>query len=383
MTEKLYYSDSHLREFDALVLSCAEEKDRWAVTLDRTAFFPEGGGQSGDIGVLGEAQVLDTREKDGVIVHFCDRPLMEGSAVHGVLDWETRFTRMQCHSGEHIVSGLAHSLWGCENVGFHMAPAAVTLDFDRELSAAQLAELEKKANAVVWDDRPIRCSFPDAEVLAAMTYRQKKALSGDIRIVEVEGVDRCACCAPHVSRTGEIGLIRFADAMRHRGGIRITMQAGAMAYTTAVSHGESISALSRLFSAPRDALLPAAERLFADLESVKGRCAALERQYVLRRAADVSVSDGNLCLLEAEGMSSAAMRELCEALMDKCSGMAGVFSGSDAGGYKYVIGSRHIDLRRTARDINAAIGGRGGGSREMIQGSAAASAEVICAFFGG
>ena len=200
--EKLYYLDSHIRRFTATVLECRAAGKEWEVALDRTAFFPEGGGQKSDAGVLGGVRVLETREREGVVWHRCDAPLGVGETVEGEIDWETRFSRMQLHSGEHIVSGIAYSLWGCENVGFHMSEDSATLDFDKELSMEQVAELERRANEAVWADLPYRAWFPSPEELAAMEYRSKKELKGEVRIVEVEGVDRCACCAPHMYRTG-------------------------------------------------------------------------------------------------------------------------------------------------------------------------------------
>lgn len=227
MTEKLFYADAHMRKFTARVLSCEERGGRFAVTLDRTAFFPEGGGQGGDTGALGGVRVTDTREEKGEIVHFCDAPLVPGTEVTGELDGETRFARMQIHSAEHLVSGHAHTLWGCENIGFHMDEYGATIDFDREIDAEQLLRLERLANEDVWKNLPINILWPTEEELAAMPFRQKKALAMPVRIVEVPGVDLCACCAPHVSFTGEIGLIRLKDRMRHRGGVRFTMLAGA------------------------------------------------------------------------------------------------------------------------------------------------------------
>ena len=230
MTEKLFYADAHMRKFAARVLSCEERGGRFAVTLDRTAFFPEGGGQGGDTGALGGVRVTDTREEKGEIVHFCDAPLVPGTEVTGELDGETRFARMQIHSAEHLVSGHAHTLWGCENIGFHMDEHGATIDFDREIDAEQLLRLERLANEDVWKNLPINILWPTEEELAAMPFRQKKALAMPVRIVEVPGVDLCACCAPHVSFTGEIGLIRLKDRMRHRGGVRFTMLAGRAAY---------------------------------------------------------------------------------------------------------------------------------------------------------
>ena len=175
MTEKLFYADAHMRKFTARVLSCEERGGRFAVTLDRTAFFPEGGGQGGDTGALGGVRVTDTREEKGEIVHFCDAPLVPGTEVTGELDGETRFARMQIHSAEHLVSGHAHTLWGCENIGFHMDEHGATIDFDREIDAEQLLRLERLANEDVWKNLPINILWPAEEELSAMPFRQKGA----------------------------------------------------------------------------------------------------------------------------------------------------------------------------------------------------------------
>lgn len=382
MTEKLYWTDSHLRSFEARVLSCTEEKGRWAVILDRTAFFPEGGGQSADTGTLNGVRVEDTRERGEAVVHYCAAPLTEGSLVRGELDWDERFPRMQFHSGEHIVSGLAHQKWGCSNVGFHMNPAFVTLDFDRELTAEQLSELEEAANAAIWANLPVRILFPTREELAALDYRSKKELAGQVRLAEFPGVDLCACCAPHVNFTGEIGMIRLVDSMRHRGGIRVTMLAGKAAWQDAVRRSAAVESVSRLLSVPKDSVVSGVERLARELEDCKGRLRQAEFQRLRRRAEELEATEGNLCLFEEPGADMNALRELVNAAVEKCGGMAAAFTGSDESGWKYIIGSKSVDLRAGAKAINAAIGGRGGGSSEMIQGSAAAKAADIRSFFG-
>ena len=383
MTERLYYENSHTVSFDAAITSCTEEKGRWVVTLEKSAFFPEGGGQKGDRGTLGGVPVLDTRERGGEIEHICAAPLAPGTTVHGVIDWALRFSRMQSHSGEHIVSGLAHSLWGCENVGFHMAEDTVTLDFDRELTAEQVSELERRANEAVWADLPVRSFFPDAETLASLPFRQKKELTGAVRIVEIEGIDRCACCAPHVFRAGEIGLIRLVDAMRHRGGVRLTMLAGKNAYAFTTAQGRDCDALSRLFSAPRTALVPAAERVLAEQEQLKSALAQAEREAMLRLAAETLETEGNLLRFESPSRSGAALRLLSDALADKCGGFAAVFAGKDGEGYRYALTSRHADLRMLVREMNSALSGRGGGSRELVQGTVSCSRAAIEAWMEG
>lgn len=381
MTEKLFYADAHMRKFTARVLSCEERGKLYAVTLDRTAFFPEGGGQGGDIGTLGGVQVTDTREENGEIVHFCASPLTLCAEVTGEIDWETRFARMQIHSAEHLVSGHAHSLWGCENIGFHMDEHGATIDFDRELDAAQLAQLERLANEAVWQNLPINILWPTEEELAALLFRQKKALAMPVRIVELPGVDRCACCAPHVSFTGEIGLIRLKDRMRHRGGVRFTMLAGRTAYEDAALCAAETDALSHLFSAPQNALCTAAERVLGELEAEKYQRAAAERRYVEARLAALAPCEGNRLFFE-NGLSSAALRALAEGGKTRCTGVCAALCAED-GGYRYVMASETTDLRAAAKGINAALFGRGGGAPGMIQGSLHASREQIEEYFYG
>lgn len=381
MAEKLFYADAHLRKFTARVLSCEESGRLFAVTLDRTAFFPEGGGQSGDIGTLGGARVTDTREERGEILHFCDAPLFPGAEVTGELDWETRFARMQIHSAEHLVSGHAHALWGCGNVGFHMDEHGATIDFDRELDAPQLMRLERLVNEDVWKNLPINILWPAEEELAAMPFRQKKELSMPVRIVEVPGVDLCACCAPHVSFTGEIGLVRLKDRMRHRGGVRFTMLAGRAAYEDAALCAAETESLSRLFSAPQNALCAAAERVLGELEEEKYARAAAERRYVEARLAAEKPYEGNLLFFE-DGLSPAALRALAEGGKTRCTGVCAALCAED-GGYRYVMASETTDLRAAARSINAALSGRGGGAPGMIQGNLHASRETVERYFYG
>ena len=382
MTEKLYYTDPLTTEFSAVVLSCARCENGWAAELDRTAFFPEGGGQAADTGRLGVVRVTDVREQGDRILHFCTEELPAGTTVTGSVDWEIRLGRMQIHSGEHIVSGLAHRTWGCENVGFHMTENAAVIDFDRELSPEQLSELEAEANRVVWEDLPIRTLFPTAEELREIHFRQKKELSGQIRLVEIPGVDLCACCAPHMPSTGRIGLIRLTDLMRHRGGVRFTLTAGRAAYARTVSLEVQAETVSRLLSVPKDAIGAGAERLLSDQEARKQETAALERRYVELLADRAGQSGGNIVHFEAGPLSSAAMRTLAEAFSGKCGGTAAVFV-PEGTGWRYVMASRTEDLRAAAKEINTALRGRGGGSPAMIQGSAGAARGEIEEYFHG
>lgn len=377
-TERLYYEDSHMQSFEAKVLSCTREKDRYAVIFDRTAFFPEGGGQLADTGLAGEAKVLDVQIKDGEIVHYTDRALTAGEKYHCSLDWEQRLRRMQSHSGEHIVSGLVHRLYGYDNVGFHMGEN-MTIDFNGELSWDELMKVEQLANEAVRKNVPLHCFFPDSEELKTLDYRSKLELTEDVRIVEIEGYDRCACCAPHVSRTGEIGIIKIQDFMRHRGGVRVNLICGMDALDDYRKKQDNAAAISSALSVKRDETAAAVERLLAERQQYKDRIAELSGACAELLSEAFPPDSRNICAFDRV-LDEVALRELTNKLMDKCSGIAAVFSGSDREGYKYIIGSKNINLRAAARDINSAINGRGGGSPEMIQGRASASEAEIRSF---
>lgn len=379
MTEKLYYIDSHLWQFEAAVTGCEETKGGFAVTLDRTAFFPEGGGQLADTGSIGPARVLDVHEKEGRILHYTDRALPVGERFACAVDAEQRLRRMQNHSGEHIVSGLVYREHGFDNVGFHMGPDCMTMDYSGELSWEELMRIERLANEAVRADLPLKIWFPPEEELASLFYRSKLELTENVRIVEIPGIDRCACCAPHVERTGEVGLIKILTAERHRGGVRITALCGMDAYGLAARQQESVTAISGLLSVPRDAIVPGVERLLEMQTAQKERIAALSLELARLRAESAEKTEGNLVLFDSV-LDEVAQRELVNLLMEKCA-VAAVFSGSDGEGWRYVIGSKAADLRKNSRAINAGIQGRGGGSPRMIQGRAAADSDSIRAFF--
>ena len=379
MTEKLYYLDSHLFSFDAEVLEVKKTPRGFETRLDRTAFFPEGGGQQADTGRIGAVRVLDVHERDGEIWHLCESAPEPGRADCAV-DGEKRLRRMQNHSGEHVFSGLVHRRFALDNVGFHMSEGFMTIDFNAELDWEALSEIEREANLVVRANLPVRTWYPSPEELASLEYRSKKELSGAVRIVEIEGVDRCACCAPHVNVTGEIGLIKLLTAERHRGGVRLTLVCGMDALDDYRRRQDSVAAISAALSAKRDEVAGAVERLLEAEAKLKERASRLGMAYAALRAAGVAPTEGHICLFD-EALSEAAARELVNRLAEKTGGAAALFLDDGAGGWRYIIGSRHVDLRAAAREINAAIDGRGGGKSEMIQGSASASAAEIEAFF--
>ena len=376
MTEKLYYKDSHCLAFDAVVIDCCEEKKGYSVVLDRTAFFPEGGGQLADTGTLGGVRVTDVHERGGDIRHYTDAPLTVGECVHGELDREQRLRRMQNHSGEHILSGLVHNAYGYDNVGFHMGAECMIIDFSGELSWEQLMELETKANEVVRQNLKLHIWFPNETELHALEYRSKLELTENVRIVEIPGVDRCACCAPHVERTGEVGVIKILDSQRHRGGQRVSVICGLDALEDYRARQDSVTEISRALSAKRGEVTAAVQRVLNEQQSMKERCDALSLALIRYMADAERERNGNIVLF-SEVLGEIAQRELVNLLMPKAGGFAAVFTGSDKDGWRYVIGSLRVDLRAGARTINAAINGRGGGTPQMIQGSARAVREKI------
>lgn len=375
-TEKLYYIDSHLFDFEATVLDCRETEEGWALILDKTAFFPEGGGQPADTGSIGTVPVRDVQERGGEILHFCGEALPVGVHLPCRVEREQRLVRMQNHSGEHIISGLAHRLYGCENVGFHMGEDCMTIDFDRELDWQQLTEIETLANRAVRDNLPVLCSFSEGEALKSLEYRSKLELTENVRIVEIPGIDRCACCAPHVACTGEIGLIKILDAERHRGGVRLSLCCGMLALNDYRVKQENIAAISQALSAKRHETAGAVARLLTEQQKAKERIAALSMELARLKAEACPATEGNLCVFD-DVLDEVALRELVNLLMEKCGGIAAAFSGNDETGYRYIMGSRRVDLRRCAKEINRLIDGRGGGKPQMIQGSAAAGASRI------
>lgn len=379
MTEKLYYSDGHLSRFTARVTSCEKEDGTWAVKLDRSAFFPGGGGQEADEGVLSDMKLLGLREEGEDIVHLTPAPLEPGALVEGRIDWPLRFSRMQGHSGEHILSGTVHRLFGYDNVGFHMGEEAITIDFSGELSREDLSRAELEANRAIWRDVPVRTLLPTPGELAAMDYRSKKELTGQVRIVEIEGVDLCACCAPHVSHSGEVGLLKIIDSMRHRGGTRLTLLCGEAALLDYEALHENNAAVSAALSAKRLESGGAIARVMAEQEERRAELTKLKRELLQLKAAALRPTEGSICIFESD-IDMITLRELVNAGSELAGKVCAGFAGTD-GDYKYIIGSRTVPLRARAKEINAAIDGRGGGSDAMIQGTSRARREDIERYF--
>ena len=381
VTEKLYDKDSELFCFEAVVLSCeAREKGGYAVVLDRTAFFPESGGQYADRGTLDGVTVTDVRIKDECNTHLVEQPLAVGATVRGEIDAELRLAKMQCHTGEHIISGLAHKRYGYENVGFHLGNGEMTMDLDGELSPEQIVALEREANEVVWKNAVVRAEYPDAETLRTLEYRSKLDLTSGVRIVTVEGVDACACCAPHVKSTGEIGVIKIVDAIRYKGGMRLWVLCGRWALEDYKSKHDNILTITRRHSVKPWQVVEVTDKQNDELLSARAALSAARRELAeVKISAATPDGQGNLLFFEGE-MDANVQRGMADGGADRCAGVCGVFCETE-NGYRYVCVSRSLALRELGKRLSASCNGRGGGTDAIIQGTLGATREQIEAFF--
>ncbi len=376
-TEKLYYADPYLKEMDATVLSCREVKGGYAVTLDRTVFYPTGGGQPFDTGILGGAKVLDVVDLEGTVVHTCDRPLEVGSAVHGQIDWDRRFMLMQHHSGEQLVSGIVHSRFGYDNVGFHMGSEVITIDFSGELDYPTLMEIEAAANEAIYRNIPCHIFYPDRETLKTLSYRSKKEIEGRVRLVQFAEVDLCACCGLHVAHSGEIGLIKLLSTTKFHNGSRVELLCGKKALQWLNTVNEQNRRISALLSAKPDKTADYVRRQGEELTQSKARCVLLENQLFALKAE--ALKEQASPLLFEEGLSPDSTRRLCDAILQGVTGICAVFSKKEEG-YAYAIGSKDTDLRPFVKELNAALQGRGGGKPNFVQGSVMAAEGEIRSF---
>ncbi|MGN1148209.1 MAG: alanyl-tRNA editing protein [Lachnospiraceae bacterium] len=385
MTEKIYDADTHALAFTATVLSCRKEETtgHYAVILDRTAFFPEEGGQGPDKGTLNDQPILHVSiDKENTITHILPCPFPEGSRVTGYVDWAQRFDYMQQHTGEHILSGLVHRHFGYNNVGFHLGTEATTLDFDGPLSLEDIRKMEELANQAVIADIPVNISFPSKEELANLHYRSKIELAGSVRIVEIPGIDVCACCAPHVEHTGQIGLIKVVDLMSHRGGVRVTILCGNRALSDYTKKQDTVSALSAQLSAKPELLTDAVIRLQEESAKRQERINELQAKLLdCRLAALPSPSEKVHALLFEEPMDTKAIRNAVNKLSTVYPGYSAIFTGNDTEGYQFILGSEKADCNQAAKLLRERLQAKCGGSALMIQGSVNSTKEQLTALF--
>lgn len=381
-TRRLFDEDAYINEFEGNVISCERlDNGRYSVVLDKTAFFPEGGGQPSDVGTLrgvSDVKVLEVQEKDGVIFHITNEPVEIG-AVTGVIDWELRYERMRGHSGEHLLSGFAHRLFGCTNVGFHLNDEAITVDFDKQLSAEQLHMIERSVNDVIAENVSIKAFYPDPKELVGLEYRSKLELTENVRIVEIgeDGkFDRCACCAPHVAATAEIGMLIVTDSINYKGGTRLTMVCGKNAYRTSRMAVTNVREVCGLLSAKFGEASQAVADFIHRNEDEKIRYSKLCGSYIDLRISQMTGTEDNIILFEPQ-LDRNALRRLVDKAADLCTGCCAGFIGSDETGWTYIIISRTRDLKAELKSLNEKMNGRGGGSPQMIQGTAHAPRSVL------
>lgn len=379
-TKKLYDSDAYAIEFDATVLSCeevqTEEQMMYEVILDQTLFFPEEGGQSPDKGTIKQISVIDVQIKNDVITHTLEAPLEVGVEVHGCIDWKHRFNNMQQHSGEHIFSGLVNKKFGYDNVGFHLSDQVVTMDFNGVLTAEEVADIEYTANEVIIRNLPVQVTFPSKEELSDLNYRSKIEIDGQVRIVTIEGVDVCACCAPHVRRTGEIGMLKILNMQNYKGGVRISILCGYRALEEYRKKTEILSELTTFLSANQDSLIEAVDKLKNVNQTLKVEVSVAKRECMDAKLKGIPKDQVNVFLFE-NNMDAQVMRNAVNQLVTEHVGICGIFAGDDEEGYRYIIGSCTEDARTIATILREKLGAKGGGSAAMVQGSVVAKKEMI------
>ena len=397
-TYKLYDTDSHLTHCLATVLGCDYDRSHsaYAVILDRTVFFPEGGGQFADLGYITEqevsaracneacseapvrAAVLDVQISENLIMHYIDKPLTVGAKVTCEIDFARRFDFMQQHSAEHILSGLVYRNLGYHNVGFHLGLTETTLDFDGPLTSEQLVWLEEAANKAIWQNIAFEITFPDSDTLATLDYRSKKELSGEVRIVTLPGYDMCACCAPHVHHTGEIGLVKIIGAMAHRGGMRLTILCGNRALRDYQTKQTSVEQISALLSAKQPEVAAAVVRTKEDQQALIYRINDLQKMVLEAELRSLPAPDTteDVFLFQKE-LDTKAIRNAVNDLCIRYTGYCGIFVGTDETGYSFVLGSATKDCRKAAALLREAFCAKGGGSEKMVQGSVRATEKLI------
>lgn len=386
--EKLYYRIPYVKVFDAVVTGCTEGKLKtgnsaysgltavYEVTLDQTGFYPEGGGQPSDTGILGGRRVLEVHEKQGEILHYMDGPLEVGSQVRGEIDWDRRYSNMQQHTGEHLLSGLIHHHYGYDNVGFHMGEHEVTVDFNGPLTMEQLLEVEQEANRLIYENLPVNQLYPAEEELHRIDYRSKKELTGQVRIVEIPGGDTCACCGTHVERTGEIGLIKVLGMINYKGGVRLTMLCGGRALKDYEKKQNQVTGISNLLSAKPDAIVDAVERIKRENADKDYQIAQLYQRLFQEKANQLPSKDDFLYLFE-EGLTPVLLRNYCTMLYEQKKGKVVLVCSGQDGRIQYALGSAVEDMRTLSRQLNEQFHGKGGGSALMAQGTWETSRQAV------
>ncbi len=364
MTIHLYDQDSMLLDFTATVTGCQEKKGRYVVTLDRTAFFPEGGGQGADHGTLGGVNVTDCHEHGGEVEHTTDGPLEVGAVVEGHVDAVRRLDMMQQHSGEHIFSGLVCQLFGYDNVGFHIGSEAVTMDFNGPLTEEDVRRVEQLANEIVWKNVPVNTLLPSREELDAMHYRSKKALEGTVRIVNIPGADTCACCGTHVKQTGSVGQIKVMGWQKYKSGVRVSILCGRRALMEENLLLEQAKGASVALSCKAQELQGAVERVIAERDQLRYQSEQLGLRIFEMMAAQEEANSVRMVVCDA--LPAGAVRKAAGRL--SMGAKLALVLAPREDGYGFAMSSETEDVRPATKALCQQFGGKGGGPKDMTQG---------------
>lgn len=369
MTIKLYDTYPYESEFQATVLSCQQHSQGFDIVLDQTLFFPEEGGQNCDQGTINGIKVKDVQIIDGIIHHYLDEAIK--GKVTGKIDFGYRYSMMQNHSGEHILSGLVHQHYGYNNVGFHLGDHEITTDYDGFLDDDQLKDLEQKANDIIFQNKKIQCFYP--QNVDNFNYRCKKKISEDIRLVEIEDVDLCACCAPHVKSTIEVGLLKIIKAIRYKKGIRIYFLCGKRAVKDYMIKHENSEHISQCLSAPIYRIDEYVDRLLLENQQLKQQLTALKRQMIDQLCQGLSMQEYQIVF--TENLDRSLQQYYVNLLLKQSQKMAGVFV-KEQQGYRFMMASS-ADARIYLQELTQHFEIKGGGKQDMVQGRIFATKDEI------
>ena len=364
-TVKLYDENSYIKEFETTVLLCEKSNDGFKTVLDKTAFFPEAGGQPSDKGTINGIAVKYVEIENDIIYHYLENRVEIGETVKGVLDFERRFSFMQNHSGEHIVSGVIYKFYGLNNVGFHLNEEFATLDFDGILNRDDLDKIENIANKKLWENNKVITYYPSDEELKSLQFRQKKEISGDIRIGNIVNTDICACCAPHIKKTGEIGLIKLLSFEKMRGGTRIYMKCGNLALKDYQNKLLNISKIQNLLSVKPEEAADAVISLYEKLNVEKQKNAELNTKLLS------VLADNTNCKENAVLVSDFEMKDLqmfSDMLYKKYKATKTVLSKKDNDTYLFAICGEDTDAKKVFLKLKENLDVNGGGRNGMISG---------------
>lgn len=385
-TFELYYSHPYKTDFEADIISidaCDTEKSTYKVILNQTLFFPEAGGQSCDKGEIIFENITTAVENvqidnDGIITHYIhsssplDTKSLVDTGIRGRIDWEHRFSNMQQHSGEHIFSGIVHEKYGYDNVGFHLSDNSVTMDYNGYLSPDDVAEIEALVNKVIAGNVDIDCSFPGDNELESIDYRCKGELTGDVRIVEIKGVDICACCCPHVVRTGEIGLLKVISSIKYKGGTRLSILCGFRALKYFSSLQADMNELRTLLSSELSEVVNNVAAIKNERDELKIKLREANKAKLISEIDNLS--DSAKALIFTDEVDAKSQREALNYLIERRDNYCGILVGDDKKGYSYLIGSNSLDSTLIGERLKESFGAKGGGKKEMIQGFVEAKA---------